>query len=138
MRQNRELNWIICEQGDRWYRAVCRFAPDFVAVPSRLRVERIPREAAKQIVARAKAAQGTSIVCWELPLVWTEYSSRLEGIATIRCEATDVLQIAWLPATAASELFLYAQEAGIGLFLNGPESLQSAGEMVARHLSPLG
>lgn len=135
---NSEVNWIVCEQGDRWYRAVCRFAPDVVVAPSRLRVERISREAAKQVVPRAKAARGASIVCWELPLVWSEFSARLEWIATIRCDASDVLQVAWLPATAASEQLLYAQEAGIGLFLEGPESLQRAGEMVARRLSPLG
>lgn len=135
----RDLIWMVCEGGDRWYAAVCRFAPELVVGEHRWRVERFGADAAALAAAANRHGGGAVVVVWELPIIDpVEFLNRLDWIVTLRSESKHVFQMAWLPSTAAPEHFLAAREAGIAIFLESTESLQRLREIVARPLSPLG
>ena len=135
----RDLIWMVCEEGDRWYAAICRFAPELVGGEHRLRVERFGADAAALAAAANRHVGGPGIVLWELPIINpVEFLNRLDWIVTLRSESKHVFQMAWLPSTAPPELFLAAREAGIAFFLESTESLQRLREIVAQQLSPLG
>ncbi|MGV3482947.1 MAG: hypothetical protein ACO1RT_00870 [Planctomycetaceae bacterium] len=135
----RELVWMICEAGDRWYAAVCRFAPERMDREQRLRVERFGPDSAALVAAATRHATVPVVVLWELPVGEpAELVSRLDGIVAVRSEVKHAFQMASLPTTATPEHFLAAREAGIAVFLQSPESLQQLREIVAQQLSPLG
>ena len=50
----RNVVWIVCEDGDRWYRAVCRFVPPLLGSEDRLRISRWGTEPTKAVMARIK------------------------------------------------------------------------------------
>ncbi len=119
------VTWIVIEQGDRWYRAICRFAPAVREPITALRVQRVPFDRPTSVLSRVKSVPGAVFVVWEVALNGTDVETCLEVIATIRSELPLAKQSAWLPATASPDLRLAAQEAGITFFLDGLESLEA-------------
>lgn len=132
-------SWVVCERGDRWYRAVCRFLPSESSEPSEpKRIERVPYDAAHLVASIAKAKQGNVIVVWEIFADNAEEMARLDLIAALRADGLRSIQLAWMPANASVNARLAAQEAGVHFLLDDLASLQKIARMWSGTLSPLG
>ncbi len=130
----RLVTWLICEAGDRWYRGICRFAPQLFDATVRWRLERLAPDGAATVLTRAKVLPRDLIILWEISTVPALQSVCLDTMASIRSEAPATLQLVWLPSTAPPSLVLASQEAGAVLVLADLWSLPRLGKLFASHL----
>ena len=135
-----ELTWFIVESRERWYRAACRFALQAFGGDVAIRIVRVNGNAVAGLVAGAKAARGTVIVCWDLSGAGEDAGSleRFEAVALVRAEVPAAWQIAYLSPLSPAPWAIAAQEAGISLFLHSLESFPGVAKALARRVYPLG
>jgi hypothetical protein len=131
-------SWIICEKGDRWYRAVCRFLPSTQRESGRWGIDRVPYESAHRVASVAKAKQENTIVIWEVFADNAEEMARLDLIASLRADWFQSLQLAWLPSNCPMDARLAAQEAGVHFLLDELASMQKLIGILSGTVSPLG
>lgn len=132
-----EFSWYVVENGDRWYRAVCRFAPNMFGNPTVSRIVRIQPSHASSLVARMKGVSGHVMVLWTISAGKTTFDSieLLDLISTIRTEAPSVYQVAAASPGLMTDWFLAAQEAGVASFLESIEMLPSLETHIRRRMA---
>ena len=124
--QNQSPIWVICERGDRWYEALCRFAPT-------ARIERVPSSSSASVQAIVNLRSGRVKLLWELSENVNECLATLERVSQLRIDRPAMLQLAWMPSTSAPELAMIAREAGVGLLLSDLAQLQRIVEQPNEH-----
>jgi len=134
---------VICERGDRWYRAVCRFLPiaqreSTQRENGRLSIDRVPYDSAHRVASITKAKQGNVIAVWEIFADNAEEIARLDLIAALRADWLQSIQLAWLPTNCPVNARLAVQEAGAPFLLDDLASLQKIARALSVTISPLG
>jgi hypothetical protein len=135
-----ELSWFLVETGDRWYRAVCRFAPSMLRNQTVSRIIRIQPPHASGLVSRVKGINGLGIVLWTISdgNKASDAIEILDWISMLRTEAPAVYQVAATSPSVKADWFLAAQEAGIGSFLESTERLPSLETRIQRRMDAFG
>jgi len=118
-------SWVVCERGERWYRAVCRFASSDRKENSHFHVDRAPFESPGYVTTVTRARRGNVIVIWEIHADLESDATKLDTIAMIRADWPRATQLGWLPASCSGLERLAVQEAGIQVLLSDLASLQN-------------
>jgi len=115
---------FLCERGDRWYRAVCRFADVRPTTRSRITIRRFPTDKPMALVHAATALSSNLVAIWELPDLVAHCLPLLDAIATLRSQRPDAIQFAHIPDHLMPSLSLPILELGVTMPLRDPSELQ--------------